>query len=387
MEKQCLLYNEEFIDFTNEPMFFGTGRNTQRFDVMKYPWYDTNNTRQQGHDWPWDEITIKNDIIEYKDKLGGAQQFVVKRGLQRAIFLDSVNGRGPVAMFGLVTTIPELEAVITTWQHFEVNKHSRTYTKHLRAFFSNPSEVFEESFTIPQLKKIANSISSVYNDAYKATISYIYKRQNNIEITDDEMYDIRSKFIMAWIEVNILEGLRFYPFFSSLWSINHGTKLMNELSSDIIFICRDENEHLNLTQYTLHKLRKKKEEGFTEVFKDLIPRIKERFYTALEEEFEWADYLFSNGSYVGMNASILKKYVVYLIIRRMRAIGIEPDIDRIGGELIEKNPIPWVDSYIINDAEEKLPQQEKVLNYLANSIKNDMTKEEELDTLNKFIKG
>jgi len=256
MEKQCLLYNEEFIDFTNEPMFFGTGRNTQRFDVMKYPWYDTNNTRQQGHDWPWDEITIKNDIIEYKDKLGGAQQFVVKRGLQRAIFLDSVNGRGPVAMFGLVTTIPELEAVITTWQHFEVNKHSRTYTKHLRAFFSNPSEVFEESFTIPQLKKIANSISSVYNDAYKATISYIYKRQNNIEITD-----------------NILEGLRFYPFFSSLWSINHGTKLMNELSSDIIFICRDENEHLNLTQYTLHKLRKKKEEGFTEVFKDLISYI------------------------------------------------------------------------------------------------------------------
>jgi len=384
---KCLLYSDKLIKFIDEPMFFGSGKNTQRYDEMKYEWFDKNNNKQQGHDWAWDEITSSGDIVDHEQKLSDAMRFVTKKGLQRAIFLDSVNGRGPVLMFGQVTTIPELEAVITTWQHFEVNKHSRTYTKHLRALYTNPGEVFDESFTDPNLTKIANSIAGPYNAAYKAVIEYIYKTLFDIELTEEDMRRIKSAFIMAWVEVNILEGIRFYPFFSTVWAYNHTHKYMNELTGDLIFIARDENEHLKLTQHVIHKLKMYEMEGFKDIFKSLIPKIKERYYTALLEEFEWIDYLFSNGSYVGMNAKICKAYVVYLTIRRMRAIGIEPDVDRIGGVLIEDNPIPWTEDYIVNDDEEKLPQEENVLNYIVNAVNDDLTPSKRKELLTTYLKN
>jgi ribonucleoside-diphosphate reductase beta chain len=385
MSDKCLLYSNEKIDFLNEPMFFGSGKNTQRFDIMKYEWFDTSNNTQQGQDWAWDEITISQDVIDHTNKLTEAMQFVVKKGLQRAIFLDSLNGRGPVAMFGQVATLPEVEAVITTWQQFEVNKHSRTYTKHLRALYNNPSEVFDESFTDPNLTKISDSISAPYNECYKSVIKYLYFTLNDMRLNKDDMTKIREDFIMAWMEVNILEGIRFYPFFSTLWALDYGHNLMTELKEDLVLIARDENEHLKLTQYTIHKFRKIKGEGFVEIYESLLPKIKERFYEALSEELEWIDYLFSKGSFIGMNANIAKSYVIYLTIRRMRAVGIEPDVDRIGGKMIETNPIPWVDSYINNDEEEKLPQQENVLNYLVNALKNDITPDIKKNILNKYL--
>jgi len=384
--KKNMLYTDKYIDFTQEKMFFGTGKNTQRFDSMKYPWYDKNNGVQQGNDWPHDEITIKNDLYDHSEKLTEAQQFIIKRSLQRAIFLDSINGRGPVLVFGQVCNLPEVEAIITTWQHFEVNKHSKTYTKHLRAFYTNPGEVFDESFTLPELQKVAKAIATPYNDAYYNVINWIYKQQRGIEMSEEETTELLETFIMGWVEVNILEGVRFYPFFSGVWGINHNTKLMNELSGDIIFICRDENEHLNLTQHTLKILKKHEEEGFTETFRKLTPRIKERFYEAYNEECEWVDHLFSKGSYLGMSATIMKNYINYLIVRRMRAIGLEPDANNLGGKVLTKNPIPWVEDYIYNDSEEKLPQQENVLNYVTNGIKDDILDHTTMESVKKYIR-
>jgi len=380
------LYSDKYVDFTKEKAFFGLSRNTQRYDDMKYEWYDKSNNKQQGHDWPWDEITIKNDIVDHSTKLTESEQFVLRRYLQRAIFLDSINGRGPVLTFGQVATSPEIEAVITTWQQFEVNKHSRTYTKHLRAFYVDPKAVFDESFEVPELQKSAKAISDPYNKAYYYVIEWVYKTQLNIPMSADELKTIYSAFIMAWIEVNILEGIRFYPFFASVWAMNNGRKLMNELTGDLIFICRDENEHLNLTQHTLKLFKRVKEEGFSELFLELMPDIKERYYESYIEECEWVDYVFSKGSYLGMSANIMKDYINYLTIRRMKAIGLDVDVDRLGGKLVTKNPIPWVNDYIWNDEEEKLPQQENVLNYVTNGIDDDLNEPGVLDDILKLIK-
>ncbi len=43
---------------------------------------------------------------------------------------------------------------------------------------------------------------------------------------------------------------------------------------------------------------------------------------------EWADYLFQNGSMLGLNADILKKYMMFLTNSRLKAIGLEPIFDR-----------------------------------------------------------
>jgi len=386
MNKHHCLYDHKYIDFTQEKMFFGTGKNTQRFDVMKYEWYDKSNDRQQGNDWSWSEISIKNDIYDHDNKLCDGRRHIIKAGLQRAIFLDSINGRSPILMFGQVCNLPEVEAAITTWTQFEVNKHSRTYTKHLRAFYNNPSEVFDESFTIPELIKNSESITKVFNDCYYEVIGWIYKQQRNIPMSQEEMDVLYEKFILAWIEVNILEGIRFYPFFASLWGMHNTEKVMEELTGDIIFIARDENEHLKLTQYTISQLKNQLDEGFVDTFKRLGPVIKQRYYDAYFEECEWVDYLYSKGSYLGMNANIAKDYINYLTIRRLKAIGYEADVNAMGGKLVTTHPIKWVEEYIYNDQEEKLPQQSYILNYVTNGIKHDVTDHTKLVCVNKYIR-
>ena len=52
------------------------------------------------------------------------------------------------------------------------------------------------------------------------------------------------------------------------------------------------------------------------------------FKLAAEEEMQWADYLFKDGSMLGLNADILKKYMMFLTNSRMKAISLYPIFDK-----------------------------------------------------------
>lgn len=365
------LYNPNFIDFKNEPMFLGSGKNTQRFDDPKIAWLDKSNDIQQGFDWKHDEIPLTADKAEFRTALQDHERFIITKNLQKLIFLDSIQGRGPLMIFGQITTLPELENVILTWEYFEGAKHSRTYTQMLRAYYDKPDEIFNDSFNIPELMKIAKNIRTKYDEAYFHVINYVYKMQRGLEFTAEEDYELRSAVLMLWVEINILEGMRFYPGFAAMWGFKESRDIMSGLSENLQFICRDENEHLALTQHVLKLLKKDETEGFMDIFKDHITEIEERFYEAYYEECDWIDFMFSEGAYIGMNAEILKDYLNYVTIRRMKAIGLKPDRERFD-RYITKNNLPWIASYINMDSNEKLPQEEKILNYVTGAVDNDI---------------
>ena len=54
------------------------------------------------------------------------------------------------------------------------------------------------------------------------------------------------------------------------------------------------------------------------------------FDRAVNEEKAWADYLFKDGSMIGLNDTLLQSYVEWIANRRMKAIGFKPvyDIER-----------------------------------------------------------
>ena len=366
------LYSPNYIDFKNEPMFLGTGRNTQRFDNPKYPFFDKSNDTQQGFDWKHDEIPLITDKKDFGYILKNAEKYIVTRNLQKLIFLDSIQGRGPLMIFGQITTLPELENVILTWEYFEGAKHSRTYTEMLRAYYEKPDEIFDESFTLPALMKIASKIRSVYDRAYFNVIGYIYKEQRGLKYTQSELKELKESIVMLWVEINILEGMRFYPGFAAMWGLKESQDLMSGLSENLQFICRDENEHLALTQFVIKLLKKDESEGFTQAFEDLQDDIEARFIEAYFEEVDWINDMFKEGSYIGMNADILIQYLNYITIRRMKSVGYKPTKDMMGGLYITKNPIPWIQNYINMDKNEKLPQEEKILNYVTGAVDQNM---------------
>lgn len=359
------LYDNKKIDFTKEKMFFGEGRNTQRFDVVKYPWLDQSNDKQQGLDWKHDEVPMSQDYIDFNTKLLTQEKFIYTRVLQKLIFLDSLQGRAPFLTFGQVATIPELENVILTWTYFEGAKHSRTYTHNLRNVYDDPSKIFDEIFEIKELINTADNIAGPYNLFYDKVIDYLYFKQHKLPITNEFMYDLKKQLLLALMNINILEGVRFYSGFGAIWGLTEGQGLVPGTSKNLSLICRDENQHLALTQKILSFLKNNEDEGFKEVYIDCIPEFYKMFEIAQSEENDWVDYLFSEGSYIGLNAGMLKSYVSHVVYKRMRAIGLEP-IDKTH----VKNPLPWINKYILMDETEVLAQESSITNYITGGINN-----------------
>ena len=373
------LYNDKHIDFTKEPMFFGAGRNTQRFDVLKYKNFDKSNDTMQGFDWKHDEVSLIKDIKDFRYAFKNPEKFVLTRVLQKLIFLDSLQGRGPFLILGQISTLPELENAILTWTYFEGAKHSRTYTEELRALYDHPDKIFDESFEIPELLELTNSIKNPFERAYFNVINYIYKTQRDIELTREETIELYDSILMVIIEINTLEGIRFYTGFAAIWALTEGQKYIPGTSENLSFICRDENEHLAISQHLLKNLKKKDEEGFKEYYKAATERIQARYIEVFREEVKWVDYLFSQGSYLGMNANILKQYLTFITIKRMKAIGIKVTKEMLDGHWCVVNPIPWVDKYINMDSVEKLPQEENVLNYVTGGVNQDVDESTEIE--------
>ncbi len=366
--KSTSLYAPKPIDFTKEPMFLGTGKNTQRFDVLKYPFFDEKNAKMQGLDWTFDEVKLKDDYIDFNTKMKPHEQFMYTKVLQKLIFLDSLQGRGILLTLGQICTLPELENAMLTWEYFEGAKHSKTYTENLKGVYNNPSEIFDESFEIPELMHLAKEISDPYNECYELIIEMQYHIIKNLTITPEFMTKLKKSVIKLIITINILEGVRFYSGFATIWALNKSQGYVDGTSKNLKLICRDENQHLALTQMMCKLLKKEASEGFVNEYQEMEDEIEQMYATCYEEEADWIDYIFSQGSILGLNAEISKHYIEYIINRRMRAIGLKTMFKNRS-----TNPIPWVEAYIDFSDNETLPMESEIINYISGGVDNDET--------------
>lgn len=377
--KSTSLYIPEHIDFTQEPMFLGRGVNTQRFDVMKYPFFDEKNKTMQGFDWAFDEAKLKTDYVDFNTKMQPHEQFITTKVLQKLIFLDSLQGRGIILTLGQIVTLPELENAMLTWQYFEGAKHSKTYTENLKGVYTDPKAIFDESFEIPELMKLAKTISDPYNEAYELIIEMQYNIIKNNVLTPEFMRALKRAVIKLITVINILEGVRFYSGFACIWALNKGQGYLVGTTKNLKFICRDENQHLALTQMMLRLLKTKQDEGFVKEFAEMEDELLQLYVDAYKEECEWIDYIFSQGSVIGLNAEISKEYLMYVINRRVKAVGFKALFE---GK--SKNPIPWIESYINMDKNELLPQQTELANYVSGGV--DMSVDVNLKDFKNLIK-
>lgn len=361
--KSTSLYIPEYIDFIEEPMFLGRGMNTQRFDYMKYPFFDEKNEVMQGFDWSFNEAKLKTDYVDFNTKMQPHEQFITTRVLQKLIFLDSIQGRGILLTLGQIVTLPEIENAMLTWEFFEGAKHSKTYTENLKGVYVDPKAIFDESFEIPELMELASSISAPYNECYELIIEMQYNIIKNNILTPEFMRKLKRSVIKLITVINILEGVRFYSGFACVWALNKGQGYLTGTTKNLKFICRDENQHLALTQMMLRLLKTREDEGFVEIFEEMEDELLQLYVDAYEEECEWIDFIFSKGSVIGLNAEISKEYLMYVINRRVKAVGFKP---LFRGR--SKNPIPWIESYINMDKNELLPQQAEITNYVSGGV-------------------
>ena len=371
--KGMTVFNTEQVNTKKQPMFFGQPLGVQRYDSYKYPVFDKLTTQQLGYFWRPEEVSLQKDRGDYQT-LRPEQKHIYTSNLKYQIMLDSIQGRGPGMAFIPYCSLPELEACMEVWGFMEMI-HSRSYTYIIKNVYADPSEVFDKIVTDDRILERASSVTEAYDDFIGGAQQYgnstMWELANEGHMAGQyDRRELKRKLYRAVANVNILEGIRFYVSFACSFAFGE-LKLMEGSAKIISLIARDENQHLAITQNILNKWAQGDDPEMKQIMKEEEEWTYKAFDRAVMEEKRWADYLFKDGSMIGLNDKLLQQYVEWIANRRLKAIGLKPQYDIPA----VNNPLPWTQHWISSKGLQVAPQETEVESYVVGGIKQDVKKD------------
>ena len=289
--------------------------------------------------------------------------------------LDSVQGRAPGMAFSPYCSLPELEGCLNVWQFMEMI-HSRSYTYIIKNVYPDPSEVFDTIIDDERILQRAESVTKSYDELINHAHDYgsgnTWKMATDGHISGTfDRYELKRKLYRAVANVNILEGIRFYVSFACSFAFGE-LKTMEGSAKIISLISRDENQHLVITQQILKNWMEGNDDPeMKKIAQEEEDNIIEMFRNTVNEEKRWAEYLFKDGSMIGLNDRLLHQYVEWIANKRMRAIGLKPLYDIP----MRNNPLPWTEHWISSKGLQVAPQETEVESYVVGGIKQDVKKD------------
>jgi ribonucleoside-diphosphate reductase beta chain len=361
------VFNREKVDFTKQNMFFGADQNTQRYDVFKFPVFDKLNQTMLGYFWRPEEVSLQKDRADYAN-FRPEQKHIFTANLKYQTLLDSVQGRGPALAFLPYCSLPELEGSIITWDFFETI-HSRSYTHIMKNVYADPTEVFDTILDDEKIIERAVSVTKNYDAFTKAAEEFKHAKKGTLR-------DVKKKLFLAMMNVNILEGLRFYVSFACTFAFGE-LKMMEGSAKIISLIARDESQHLALTTHILKNWMSGKDDPeMVDIAKECEEEVYAMWQESVAEEKAWANYLFKDGSIIGLNETLLHQYVEHIANRRLKALGYNTIFDAP----VNTNPLPWTHHWLNSSGLQVAPQETEVETYIVGGIKQDVN----TDTLKGF---
>ena len=371
--KGMTVFNTDIVDNTKQRMFFGPPLGVQRYDKFKYPIFDKLTQNQLGYFWRPEEVSLQKDRADYQ-VLNNAQKHIFTSNLKYQILLDSVQGRGPGMAFMPYCSLPELEGCMNIWQTMEM-VHSRSYTHIIKNVYADPADVFDKILDDEKILSRAQSVTKAYDEFLQAAQEYgsgrLWEHQlNDVPMAQAELYELKRKLYRAVANVYILEGIRFYVSFACSFAFGE-LKLLEGSAKIIGLIARDESQHMTVTQNILNNWKKGDDPDIIEIAKEEEANVYNMFKQCVDEEKSWAEYLFKDGSIIGLNEKLLSKYVEWTANRRLKSIGLKPVFDTP----ISNNPLPWTAHWLSSKGMQVAPQETEVESYLIGSIKQDVKKD------------
>lgn len=353
-------------------MFFGRNVNVSRYDVQKYPIFEKLIEKQLSFFWRPEEVDLSTDRSDFA-ALPEHEKHIFLSNLKYQTLLDSVQGRSPNVALLPIVSLPELETWIETWA-FSETIHSRSYTHIIRNIVTEPATVFDDIVTNEAIIDRANDITRYYDDLIEGVSLYHQLGEGshtiNGQMTQISVADLKRKLYLTIVSVNVLEAIRFYVSFACSFAFAERSTM--EGNAKIIkLIARDEALHLTGTQHMLQIMAEGKDDPeMAAIASELKEEAREIFISAAEQEKQWAEYLFKDGSMIGLNKDILGQYVEYITNQRMISAGFEPAF------AIKQNPLPWMNSWLNSDHVQVAPQEVEVSSYLVGQIDSEVQSED-----------
>ncbi len=364
------VFNTNKVNAMKQPMFFGAPLGVQRYDQYKYPVFEKLTQQQLGYFWRPEEISLQKDRADYQT-LRPEQKHIFTSNLKYQILLDSVQGRGPGMAFSPYCSLPELEAAMNIWQTMEMI-HSRSYTYIIKNVYPDPTEVLDTIIDDEKIIERAQSVTKAYDDFINAAQEYgtgnwwkeDWRDSPSAEWT---LRDLKRKLYRAVMNVYILEGIRFYVSFACSFAFGE-LKMMEGNAKIIGLIARDESQHMTITMNMIKNWQKGDDPEMMGIMEEEEQNVIQMFRDCVEEEKNWAEYLFKDGSMIGLNDKLLKNYVEWVANRRMKSINMKPVFD----QPISNNPLPWTEHWLNSKSMQVAPQETEVESYVIGGIKQDV---------------
>lgn len=365
-------FNQTPNDALKEPMFFGNGVNVARYDQQKFVLFEKLIEKQISFFWRPEEVDVSKDRNDFA-KLTDAEKHIFISNLKYQILLDSIQGRSPNMALLPITSLPELETWIETWS-FSETVHSRSYTHILRNVVPDPSAIFDDIVVNKEIQKRAKDVAHYYDDLI-FKVQLFQTQGEGTYVIDGKTWDVnmrslKKSLFLCFNSVNALEAVRFYVSFACSFAFAE-RELMEGNSKIIELIARDENLHLAGTQFVINAWTSGKDDPeMAEIARECRQEATNIFVEAAEQEKEWAEYLFQDGSMIGLNKEILSQYIEYITTMRMESIGLDSPYDR------RTNPLPWINSHLISDNVQVAPQEAEIRAYLVGQIDTEVAEGE-----------
>lgn len=355
-------------DQLKEPMFFGQSVNVSRYDQQKYPIFEKLIEKQLSFFWRPEEVDVSKDRIDFQ-ALPEHEKHIFLSNLKYQTLLDSVQGRSPNVAFLPIVSIPELETWIETWA-FSETIHSRSYTHIIRNVTQHPELVFDDIVNNEKISQRAQAVTEYYDELIQKVAIYNQfgegKHVINGETVHINLFELKKLVYLCVMSVNILEAIRFYVSFACSFAFAE-RELMEGNAKIIKLIARDEALHLSGTQHMLNIMQEGKDDPeMAIVAAQCKDQAIKMFVEAAEQEKEWAEYLFKDGSMIGLNKDILCQYVEYITNVRMAAVGLPTQFAN------KSNPIPWINAWLVSDNVQVAPQEAEISSYLVGQIDSEV---------------
>jgi ribonucleoside-diphosphate reductase beta chain len=166
-----------------------------------------------------------------------------------------------------------------------------------------------------------------------------------------------------------LEALRFMvSFATSLAMVENKIYIGN--GNIISLILQDELLHSDWTAWLINNVTKD-DPDFIKLEEECAEEVYDLYMEVIKEEKDWAEYLFSKGVVIGLNANILKEFVDFTAYNRLKEIGI-----KYRGEYPKFSPIPWFNRHLNIGKKQTALQENESTNYVIGVMSNEVATEE-----------
>ena len=347
-----------------EPMFLGNSVNVSRYDQQRYIAFEKLIEKQLSFFWRPEEVDVSKDRADWQS-LTDSEKHIFISNLKYQTLLDSMAARSVNAVLLPLVSLPEVETWVETWA-FSETIHSRSYTHILRNLFTEPGEIFDDIIVNPAILKRASSIAKFFDNVILTTQLLQSQGEGTYEVegktVEVSTRKLKERLFLAVCSVNALEAIRFYVSFACSFAFAE-RELLEGNAKIIKLIARDEALHLTGTQHILNNWKSGKDDPEMKIIsEELRDEGLQIFLDVVEQEKEWAQYLFKDGSMIGLNADILNQYIEYISNQRLTAIGFDAPYD------IKSNPLPWMNAYLVSDNVQVAPQETEISSYLVGQV-------------------